>query len=83
MLDVLPDEASLAMVIAHELAHMWFGDNVTLRQWNDIVDALNETLDLAKRRGVERPRHRQRQPRHDEEKIRAAAAPPTHARIVA
>ncbi|MET0693835.1 MAG: M1 family metallopeptidase [Propionibacteriaceae bacterium] len=23
-------------LIAHELAHMWFGDNVTLREWNDI-----------------------------------------------
>ncbi|CAA9398954.1 MAG: Membrane alanine aminopeptidase N [uncultured Propionibacteriaceae bacterium] len=23
-------------VITHELAHMWFGDNVTVRQWNDI-----------------------------------------------
>ncbi|GAA2109673.1 M1 family metallopeptidase [Microlunatus panaciterrae] len=23
-------------LIAHELAHMWFGDNVTVRQWNDI-----------------------------------------------
>ena len=25
-------------------------------QWNDLVDALNETLDLAKRRAIE-PRH--------------------------
>jgi aminopeptidase N len=23
-------------LIDHELAHMWFGDNVTMRQWNDI-----------------------------------------------
>jgi aminopeptidase N len=23
-------------LIDHELAHMWFGDNVTVRQWNDI-----------------------------------------------
>ncbi len=23
-------------LITHELAHMWFGDQVTLRQWNDI-----------------------------------------------
>jgi aminopeptidase N len=23
-------------LIAHELAHMWFGDNVTLRRWDDI-----------------------------------------------
>ena len=27
-------------LITHELAHMWFGDQVTLRQWNDIF--LNE-----------------------------------------
>jgi aminopeptidase N len=25
-------------LIAHELAHMWFGDNVTVREWNDIFD---------------------------------------------
>jgi aminopeptidase N len=25
-------------LIAHELAHMWFGDHVTVRQWNDIVN---------------------------------------------
>ena len=23
-------------LLDHELAHMWFGDNVTMRQWNDI-----------------------------------------------
>jgi aminopeptidase N len=23
-------------LLTHELAHMWFGDNVTVRQWNDI-----------------------------------------------
>jgi len=27
-------------LLAHELAHMWFGNSVTLRQWNDIF--LNE-----------------------------------------
>ena len=27
-------------LVVHELAHMWFGDNVTVRQWNDIF--LNE-----------------------------------------
>ncbi len=26
------------VLIAHELAHMWFGDNVTVREWNDIFD---------------------------------------------
>ncbi len=26
------------VLITHELAHMWFGDNVTLREWNDIFD---------------------------------------------
>jgi aminopeptidase N len=25
-------------LVTHELAHMWFGDNVTVRQWNDIFD---------------------------------------------
>ncbi len=25
-------------LIAHELGHMWFGDNVTIRQWNDIFN---------------------------------------------
>lgn len=25
-------------LIVHELAHMWFGNNVTLRQWNDIFN---------------------------------------------
>lgn len=24
-------------LVVHELAHMWFGDHVTLRQWNDIA----------------------------------------------
>jgi aminopeptidase N len=26
-------------LVSHELAHMWFGDNVTVRQWNDIFDS--------------------------------------------
>lgn len=26
-------------LLAHELAHMWFGDHVTLKQWNDIFDS--------------------------------------------
>ena len=26
-------------LVTHELAHMWFGDNVTVRQWNDIFDS--------------------------------------------
>jgi aminopeptidase N len=27
-----------AELVTHELSHMWFGDNVTLHQWNDIFD---------------------------------------------
>ncbi len=26
-------------LVTHELAHMWFGDNVTVRQWNDIFNS--------------------------------------------
>ena len=26
-------------LVTHELAHMWFGDNVTVRQWNDVFDS--------------------------------------------
>jgi alanyl aminopeptidase len=32
----------LAKVIAHELAHMWFGDKVTMEWWNDLW--LNESF---------------------------------------
>lgn len=31
-----PDATDL---ITHELAHMWFGDTVTLKQWNDIFNS--------------------------------------------
>ena len=30
------DEGFGEDLVVHELAHMWYGDNVTLRQWNDI-----------------------------------------------
>jgi aminopeptidase N len=33
------DRGSSDELVAHELAHMWFGDNVTVRQWNDIFDS--------------------------------------------
>lgn len=36
------DELSLADVILHEMAHMWFGDLVTMRWWNDLW--LNESF---------------------------------------
>ena len=37
-----PELASVADVIAHELAHMWFGNLVTMRWWNGIW--LNEAF---------------------------------------
>ena len=37
-----PELAHVADVIAHELAHMWFGDLVTMRWWNGIW--LNEAF---------------------------------------
>ena len=33
------DSADATDLITHELAHMWFGDTVTLKQWNDIFDS--------------------------------------------
>ncbi|MFD3534340.1 aminopeptidase N [Streptomyces sp. NPDC058664] len=38
----LTERQTRAMVIAHEMAHMWFGDLVTLRWWDDIW--LNESF---------------------------------------
>jgi puromycin-sensitive aminopeptidase len=35
-------ESTAAMVIAHEFAHMWFGDLVTMRWWDDLW--LNEAF---------------------------------------
>jgi aminopeptidase N len=37
-----PQRQQRAVVIAHEMAHMWFGDLVTLRWWDDIW--LNEAF---------------------------------------
>ena len=39
--DVSPlEDAEFApQLVAHELAHMWFGNNVTLRTWDDIVNS--------------------------------------------
>ena len=33
------DPRSSDELLTHELAHMWFGDNVTVRQWDDIFDS--------------------------------------------
>ncbi|XP_017284204.1 aminopeptidase N [Kryptolebias marmoratus] len=35
-LSSIGNKESVATVIAHELAHMWFGNLVTLRWWNDL-----------------------------------------------
>ncbi len=37
--EAILDRGSSDSLLAHELAHMWFGDNVTVRQWNDIFDS--------------------------------------------
>lgn len=34
--DAITEDSFSAELITHELAHMWFGNHVTLRQWNDI-----------------------------------------------
>ncbi|MEV6522758.1 aminopeptidase N [Longispora sp. NPDC051575] len=36
------DRANRAVVVAHEMAHMWFGDLVTMRWWDDLW--LNESF---------------------------------------
>ncbi|WP_277437713.1 aminopeptidase N [Streptomyces sp. SPB162] len=38
----LPERQQRAVVVAHEMAHMWFGNLVTLRWWDDIW--LNESF---------------------------------------
>lgn len=37
-----PERSSLANVILHEMVHMWFGDLVTMKWWNDVW--LNESF---------------------------------------
>lgn len=40
--DTIPRQRSFASVCAHELAHMWFGDLVTMEWWEDLW--LNESF---------------------------------------
>jgi puromycin-sensitive aminopeptidase len=40
--DSLASETNMASIIAHEMAHMWFGDLVTMSWWDDIW--LNEAF---------------------------------------
>jgi aminopeptidase N len=37
--DAIVDTRYSGELVTHELAHMWFGDNVTVKQWDDIFDS--------------------------------------------
>ncbi|MCA9678342.1 MAG: M1 family metallopeptidase [Kofleriaceae bacterium] len=46
--ETLPRQQSYANILAHELAHYWFGDLVTMAWWDDtwLNEALGEWLDV-------------------------------------
>jgi hypothetical protein len=54
MIDVLPDEASLAMILTHELAHIVLGHKMAFNDWTFFsVESTFERINLARDRSEE------------------------------